>query len=179
MARPSQQPRLSFTTPPSYLLRSPHSREYSISSPNLLPSPLIPRRPSASSQSDFRCTGCGKTFTSPCFTVGRRLRAVCRECWKWMWNVSICWSCGEVVYRKTDAIGFGWCWWHWSCFSCLVCSVSERPCHEKLKSLDRTVPAASSKLSRLRAPTTRRRYYGYGAAYLRPLHRLARFNCEA
>ncbi len=130
MARPPQQRQPSFTTRSSPVLAQYHSREHSLSSPSLIPSPLTPRRLSTPSRDGFRCTGCGKAFASPCFTVGRRLRAVCRECWRWMWSVSICWSCGEVVFRKTDAIGFGWCWWHWGCFSCLVCSVSAHFCPE-------------------------------------------------
>lgn len=120
----SPESRLSFVNHSSHELVRDHSRTYSVSSPSLIPTPLVSRRQSKSTRSDFRCTGCGRIFPSPCFSVGRRLRPVCRECWRWMWNVSICWSCGEVVYRKTDAVGFGWCWWHWGCFSCLVCSVS-------------------------------------------------------
>ena len=26
------------------------------------------------------------------------------------------------MHRKEDAVGFGWCWWHRSCFSCLICA---------------------------------------------------------
>jgi hypothetical protein len=124
MASPSPQEELPLANRSAHKLTPIHSLEDSPSSPSLIPSPLFLRRPSTSSQYSFRCTVCWKTSPSPCFTVGKRLQVVCRQCWKWMWSVSICWSCGEVVFRKTDAIGFGWCWWHWSCFSCLVCSVS-------------------------------------------------------
>ncbi len=72
----------------------------------------------------YTCTICWREFDNPCYTVGAESRIVCLDCWKWMFAVSVCWSCGEIVYRKSDAISFGWCWWHWGCFSCLVCSVS-------------------------------------------------------
>jgi DNA-directed RNA polymerase subunit RPC12/RpoP len=58
----------------------------------------------------YICTLCWRTFEKPCHTVGSDSRIVC-------------WACGEVVFRKEDAVSFGWCWWHWGCFSCLVCSV--------------------------------------------------------
>lgn len=75
-------------------------------------------------QEDYTCTLCWKFFEKPCYTVGSDSRIICVDCWKWLYDLSVCWTCGEVVFRKDDAVGFGWCWWHWGCFSCLICSVS-------------------------------------------------------
>ena len=36
--------------------------------------------------------------------------------------MAVCWRCLELVHRKEDAVGFGWCWWHRTCFSCLICA---------------------------------------------------------
>ena len=36
----------------------------------------------------------------------------CEDCWKRIHDLSICWACGEVVYRPEEKVGFGWCWWH-------------------------------------------------------------------
>lgn len=71
----------------------------------------------------YNCTLCWRTFPPPCFTVGVGSRIVCVDCWRWIYDVSVCWRCGEIVHRKTDSVRFGWCWWHWSCFSCLICAV--------------------------------------------------------
>ena len=57
----------------------------------------------------YTCTLCWQTFPPPCYTVGSDARTVCIECWKWMYDISVCWSCGTIVYRKTDAVSFGWC----------------------------------------------------------------------
>lgn len=117
----------------SFLDRSSHElaeadlRQSLLSCHSRIRTPLISLRPTASSRYMFRCTRCLKAFPLPCFTVGNRLRAVCRDCRGWMWSLGICWSCGEVVSRKTDAIGFGLWWWHWGCLSCLVCSFPLRP----------------------------------------------------
>lgn len=48
----------------------------------------------------------------------------CEDCWIWVYNLAICWACGEIVGRHEERVGFGWCWWHWGCLSCLVCRVS-------------------------------------------------------
>ena len=147
------KPQLSLTAPSSHPLTQAHSCKYFISSPSLIPTALFLRRPSAPSRYQFRCTGCGETFPLPCFTVGRRLRPVCLECWRWMWRAGICWSCGEVIFRKTDAVGFAWCWWHWSCFSCLVCSVSVLLA-KFLVGFDRAVSTTTSKLLRRHGTAT-------------------------
>lgn len=124
MARPSNQRQLSLAHHSDDTLAQPNVSEHPLSSPSLVPSPLALQSPGAPPSYSFRCTGCTETSSSPFFAVGKRSRAVCRKCRRWLWNVSICWSCGDVVFQKTDAVGFGWCWWHWNCFSCLVCSVS-------------------------------------------------------
>lgn len=147
MAHSSQQQQPKSTTRSSPILLKPRLGEYSLSSPSLIPCPLVPRSLSSTPPSHFRCNGCRRRFLLPGFIVGQKSRVVCRECWRWTWSVSICWSCGEVVFRKTDAVGFGWCWWHWSCFSCLVCSVSTLR-SQKLTEFDRKVPIATSRLPR-------------------------------
>ena len=50
-------------------------------------------------------------------------RVFCEECWMWIYDLSICWTCGEVVGRSEERVGFGWCWWHWGCLGCLICKV--------------------------------------------------------
>lgn len=50
-------------------------------------------------------------------------RIFCRDCWIWIYDLSICWTCGEIVGRQEERIGFGWCWWHWGCLGCLICKV--------------------------------------------------------
>ena len=51
-------------------------------------------------------------------------RIYCEDCWIWIYSIAICWTCGEIVGREEEKVGFGWCWWHWGCLSCLVCRVS-------------------------------------------------------
>ena len=50
-------------------------------------------------------------------------RIFCEDCWVWIWNLAICWTCGEIVGREEEKIGFGWCWWHWGCLNCMICRV--------------------------------------------------------
>ena len=50
-------------------------------------------------------------------------RIFCEQCWIWIYDLSICWTCGEVVGRSEERVGFGWCWWHWGCLGCLICKV--------------------------------------------------------
>jgi hypothetical protein len=57
----------------------------------------------------YKCTLCWKEKEPPCYTIGTESRIVCMDCWRWVHSVSICWKCNEVVYRKEDAISFGWC----------------------------------------------------------------------
>ena len=53
----------------------------------------------------------------------RRERHFCRRCWIRIYDLSLCWTCGEVVHRGEERVGFGWCWWHWGCVGCLFCRV--------------------------------------------------------
>lgn len=57
----------------------------------------------------YKCTLCWKEKELPCYTIGPQARIVCLDCWRWIHSVSVCWKCNEVVYRKEDAISFGWC----------------------------------------------------------------------
>ena len=52
-------------------------------------------------------------------------RIFCKDCWIWIYNLAICWACGEIVGRDEERIGFGWCWWHWGCLNCMSCRVRE------------------------------------------------------
>ena len=48
-------------------------------------------------------------------------RIFCYECWSWIYDLGICWTCGEIVGRKEEKVGFEWCWWHWGCLACMLC----------------------------------------------------------
>lgn len=50
-------------------------------------------------------------------------KTFCHTCWVWIYNLSICWTCGETVAREEEKVSYGWCWWHWACVSCLICRV--------------------------------------------------------
>lgn len=50
-------------------------------------------------------------------------KVFCHTCWVWIYNLSICWTCGETVARKEEKVSYGWCWWHWACVSCMICRV--------------------------------------------------------
>lgn len=50
-------------------------------------------------------------------------RYFCHKCWVRIYDLSLCWTCGEVVHRGEERVGFGWCWWHWGCLGCLFCRV--------------------------------------------------------
>ena len=104
------------------------------------PLPLPKRQPILQPLYTYTCTLCWREFDKPCYTVGSEARIVCIDCWKWMFSMSVCWVCGEIVFRKTDAISFGWCWWHWSCFSCLICNVSPATCYARKQVLTCKVP---------------------------------------
>lgn len=49
------------------------------------------------------------------------------HCAGWALTVCICWTCGEVVARGEERVGFGWWFWHWGCLACLFCRV--RTCY--------------------------------------------------
>lgn len=57
----------------------------------------------------FTCTVCRTEHDPPPHTFGLESRIVCTDCWRWIHSLSVCWRCGEVVYRKTDTVSFGWC----------------------------------------------------------------------
>ena len=57
----------------------------------------------------------------------KRERHFCRRCWIRIYDLSLCWTCGEVVHRGEERVGFGWCWWHWGCVGCLFCRVGLHP----------------------------------------------------
>lgn len=107
---------------------SPSLRPYSqippsLTSPNQTASPLSTPIKEPEPESPFVCTVCWTQHEFPPYVFGHETRIVCLDCWRWIYAVSVCWHCGEVVFRRTDAVRFGWCWWHWACFSCLVCAV--------------------------------------------------------
>lgn len=35
--------------------------------------------------------------------------------------MAVCWVCGEVVFRGDECVSLGWCFWHRSCYGCLMC----------------------------------------------------------
>ena len=64
--------------------------------------------------------------TSSFVAIEGNQRVFCKDCWIWIYDLSICWTCGEIVGRMEERIGFGWCWWHWGCLGCLICKVRNR-----------------------------------------------------
>ena len=62
------------------------------------------------------------TTSNSVITEGNQ-RVFCKDCWIWIYDLSICWTCGEIVGRMEERVGFGWCWWHWGCLGCLICKV--------------------------------------------------------
>ena len=80
---------------------------------NTLSKPSSPQGPSSSSSTSAgsrNSDGSGRVF--------------CRDCYVWIYDLGICWTCGEIVGRSEERVGFGWCWWHWGCYGCLICRVS-------------------------------------------------------
>ncbi|KAI6246146.1 hypothetical protein HI914_05384 [Erysiphe necator] len=53
--------------------------------------------------------------------LGQSARIVCEKCWCAVIDLSICWVCGDIVVRGDEIVSLGWCFWHISCFGCLVC----------------------------------------------------------
>jgi hypothetical protein len=94
----------SSTTPtPSLMNRSRRSR------PRSQRSTSTTTRRTHSRKHSYTCTLCWKRFSHPCYILGPGSRIVCRDCWKWTHDISVCWRCGEIVFRLTDAVSFGWC----------------------------------------------------------------------
>ena len=52
-------------------------------------------------------------------------RHFCHKCWIRIYDLSLCWTCGDIVHRGEERVGFGWCWWHWGCLGCLFCRVGQ------------------------------------------------------
>jgi hypothetical protein len=71
-----------------------------------------------------RCTFCWHT-TQHIKIVGRDARVASYNCWKRLWDLAVCWSCGEMITRTDheEVVSLGWCLWHRSCFGCLFCRV--------------------------------------------------------
>lgn len=59
--------------------------------------------------------------------LGRSARLACELCTAALLDLSICWVCGEVVFRGDECVSFGWCFWHRACYGCLLCG-SRRIC---------------------------------------------------
>ncbi|RKF56824.1 hypothetical protein GcC1_193012 [Golovinomyces cichoracearum] len=55
--------------------------------------------------------------------LGQSARIVCERCWCAILDLSICWVCGEYIVRGDDVVSLGWCFWHRSCFGCLICGM--------------------------------------------------------
>lgn len=69
----------------------------------------------------FTCTFCWHVSSTSPRVIGRSARLACEPCYKALLNLSICWVCGEVVVRGDDCVSLGWCFWHKSCYGCLIC----------------------------------------------------------
>ena len=81
------------------------------------PSVDIPRSPRAL----IRCTFCHHLSPAPGRVVGRSARLACSACHAALLSLTICWVCGGVVYRGTDCVSLGWCFWHRACYGCIFC----------------------------------------------------------
>lgn len=69
----------------------------------------------------FTCTFCWHNCSTKPHVLGRSARLVCRPCHDAILNLSICWQCGEMVFRGDDCVSLAWCFWHRSCYACLLC----------------------------------------------------------
>ena len=69
----------------------------------------------------FTCTFCFRLSEGPPRVLGRSARLTCADCHTTILNLSICWVCGEMIFRGADCVSFGWCFWHRACFGCLLC----------------------------------------------------------
>jgi hypothetical protein len=68
----------------------------------------------------FTCTLCYGISAEQPHILGRSARLACAKCYMTIINLSICWVCGELIYRGTDCVSFGWCFWHRACYGCLI-----------------------------------------------------------
>ncbi|KAH8902566.1 hypothetical protein BR93DRAFT_254890 [Coniochaeta sp. PMI_546] len=69
----------------------------------------------------FTCTFCWHISSTSPRVVGRSARLACELCYNALLDLSICWVCGEIVVRGDDCVSLGWCFWHKSCYGCLIC----------------------------------------------------------
>jgi hypothetical protein len=69
----------------------------------------------------FTCTFCWHISATPPHVVGCSARLACESCYNALLDLSVCWVCGEVVVRGDSCVSLGWCFWHKSCYGCLIC----------------------------------------------------------
>lgn len=79
--------------------------------------PVIPQLGSKA----FTCTFCWHVSSTLPRVIGRSARLACELCYNALLDLSICWVCGELVVRGDDCVSLGWCFWHRSCYGCLIC----------------------------------------------------------
>lgn len=122
---------------PIFLVRNPKEFSHNIVQSRSLGLRDANRAKPSRTEAFYKCTLCYGTLpsTSKIFTLpdvhtdadsrkGKGSgRIFCKECWIWIYDLSICWTCGEIVGRMEERVGFGWCWWHWGCMGCLICKV--------------------------------------------------------
>ena len=94
--------------------------------PTYAPSPVgTARRTASTAQITYCCSLCRSTIMQPTppSLAPSTGKVTCSDCIKRVYDLAVCWACGEMVYRKSDAVSFGVCWWHWGCLCCLSCRV--------------------------------------------------------
>ncbi|KAI5465481.1 hypothetical protein BGZ63DRAFT_399942 [Mariannaea sp. PMI_226] len=69
----------------------------------------------------FTCTFCFHLSQRGPHVLGRAARLACTACYTALLNLSICWVCEELIFRGDECVSFGWCFWHRSCYGCLLC----------------------------------------------------------
>lgn len=101
--------------------------------------PNARRGMSPTAQPSFLCTFCWIAQFPPSKpkSVGSKARIACETCWRSVLDLSICWVCGEIVVRGEEVVSLGWCFWHRSCFGCLLCgSRLDPPPEDELPCID-------------------------------------------
>lgn len=88
-------------------------------SPSPSPHPLLALSPP--NLTTFTCTFCYRTCSYPAQALGRSARLCCSCCYAAILDLSICWVCGEIIFRGDECVSFGWCFWHRACYGCLLC----------------------------------------------------------
>lgn len=69
----------------------------------------------------FSCTFCRSVSAGPPRVLGRSARLTCEACYSALLDLSICWVCGELIFRGSECVSFDWCFWHRACYGCLLC----------------------------------------------------------